>query len=239
MKNSAVPIFTLAILCAACSKERYSQLDAYLPAVPCTVQTANPAGHSYAAELLIDINYSGKQCGIIPLSKNNFWVYEDSVFTDGVFQKVQKDTLRFSVTKKSLTDSLVWWQSNIQVGLPDLLYVSDSSCFSTSQRVFTPGIYDARKEFGLITGDSLRYLTSFSDAAALGRTLQGADLIKTPAGSFSDYLYVDKNARNYRRDQLYFEPGLGVLKYTREQAPMGTRVIKLQQVSTLVSFHLE
>ncbi len=206
---------------------------------PCVTQTANPAGHSYNASSLVDYNYSGKHCGIIPLSKNNYWVYQDSIFNYGTFQKVQLDTLRFSETKQSLNDSLIWWHANINIGLPDLLYANDSSCFSVSARVFAPDIFDSKKEFGLITGDSLRYLTSFSDAAALGRTIQTDDIIKIPAGSFSDYLYIDKNARNYRRDQLYFKAGIGVLKYTREEAPMGTRVILLQQVSTLVSFHLE
>jgi hypothetical protein len=98
---------------------------------------------------------------------------------------------------------------------------------------------DAKKDFGLFQGDSLKYLTSFSDAAAQGRSLKIETALKTPGGTFQDCLYFEKNARNYRKDQVYFKPGLGVVKYILEKAPVGTWATKLQQISTLVAFHLE
>ena len=105
--------------------------------------------------------------------------------------------------------------------------------------MFTPGVLDAKKDFSLFAGDSLRYLASFDDAAAQGRSLKLNNSIKSPAGTFTDCLYFEKNARNYRKDQVYFKPGIGVIRYVQEKAPMGSPFIKLQQISTLVSYHIE
>ncbi len=221
---------------ASCAK------DEIVPPVTeeqCIAQTSNPAGRSYSNDSVIVFNCTSKHCGIIPLSTKNYWVYEDSIFSDGVLQKVQLDTLRYSTTYKSLSDGLVWWQASMDIGLPETLYANDSTLFSISDRVFMPDVKDAKKEYGLFAGDSLRYLANFEDAAAQGRSLKISGNFKTPAGSFNDYLYFEKNARNYRKDQVYFEPGIGVLKYIQEKAPMGTRFLKLQQISTLVSYHIE
>lgn len=224
------------IFFASCAK------DEIVPPVTeeqCIAQTSNPAGRSYSNDSVIVFNCTSKHCGIIPLSTKNYWVYEDSIFSDGVLQKVQLDTLRYSTTYKSLSDGLVWWQASMDIGLPETLYANDSTLFSISDRVFMPDVKDAKKEYGLFAGDSLRYLANFEDAAAQGRSLKISGNFKTPAGSFNDYLYFEKNARNYRKDQVYFEPGIGVLKYIQEKAPMGTRFLKLQQISTLVSYHIE
>lgn len=205
----------------------------------CIIQTSNPAGRSYSNDSVVVYNCTSKHCGIIPLSTKNYWVYEDSLFADGVFQKVQLDTLRYTTTYKSLSDGLVWWQSNMEIGLPETLYANDSALFSISDRLFVPDVKDAKKEYGLFPGDSLRYLASFEDAAAQGRSLKIFGNFKTPAGSFDNYIYFEKNARSYRKDQVYFKPGIGVLKYIQEKAPMGTREIKLQQISTLIAWHIE
>lgn len=138
-----------------------------------------------------------------------------------------------------MSDELVWWESNISVGLPEKMYANDSALFKMEDRLFTPGVTDAKKEYSLFPGDSLRYLASFEDAAAMGRSLKIQDAITTPAGSFADYIYFEKNARNYRKDQVYFKPGIGVIRYIQEKAPMGFPQIKLQQISTLIAYHIE
>ncbi len=153
--------------------------------------------------------------------------------------KVQYDTLRYSITKKSLADGLVWWEGNIFIGLPNVLYSNDSTFFGLSDRLFTPGIKDVKKEFGLFAGDSVKYLTSFDDIAAQGKSIKVSSVFRGEAGTFDNYLYFEKNARNYRKDQVYFKEGVGVIKYIQEKAPMGQRVIKLQQISTLVAYHIE
>ena len=205
---------------------------------PCELQTANPTGKSYAADSVVKYNCISKHCGILPLSTKNYWVYEDSIFNYGVFVKVQYDTLQYT-SKKSLTDGLTWWEGNLSVGLPDLLYANDSTFFGLEDRLFTPGYMDVKKDYSLFPGDSIKYLTSFEDAAAQGRSLKMENSLVTPAGTFANCLYFEKNARYYRKDQVYFKPGVGVIKYIQEKAPMGQRVIRLQQISTLVAIHFE
>jgi hypothetical protein len=205
----------------------------------CQISSSNPTGHSYTSDSVIAINYSKKICGLLPFSKKNYWVYQDSIFDNGTFIKVQYDTLKFISTLKSLPDSVIWWETSISVGLPEMLYANDSSFFEMNDRLFAPDIIDVKKEFGLFEGDSIRYLTSFEDNAAMGRSVKMENVIKTPAGDFDNCILFEKNARNYRRDVVYFKPGFGVIKYTMEKAFPGTQQIKLQQISTLVSFHFE
>lgn len=238
MKKTLLSLLTVSFLFSACRKDVF-ETPAPPAEEPCELQTGNPSGRSYANDSLVAYNCTSKHCGILPLSTKNYWVYEDSVFNDGVFVTVKFDTLRYSKTWKSLTDGLVWWESNIEIGLPERLYANDSSFFKIQDRMFTPGVMDAKKDFSLFAGDSLRYLASFDDAAAQGRSLKLNNSIKSPAGTFTDCLYFEKNARNYRKDQVYFKPGIGVIRYVQEKAPMGSPFIKLQQISTLVSYHIE
>ncbi len=237
MKKTIFSLLIGGFFFAACRKADF--LQPTTKTNPCELQTANPSGKSYADDSLVEFTCTQNHCGILPLSSKNYWIYEDSIFTDGVFSRVQLDTLRYTTNKKSLPDGLVWWLGNFSVGLPDILFANDSSFFGLADRLFIPGFKDVKKEFGLFTGDSLRYLTSFEDAAALGRSLRIDSPLETMAGTFNDCYYFEKNARNYRRDQLYFKPGIGVVKYILEKAPVGQPFVKLQKVSTLVKFHIE
>ncbi|MBS1620293.1 MAG: hypothetical protein JST10_10640 [Bacteroidetes bacterium] len=211
------------------------------PVETCLLQTDNPVSRSYSADSILAVNYNGKNCGLLPLSKNNYWIYQDSIFDNGVFRNIQYDTLRFEKTYKSLSDNLIWWQANIEVGLPDFLYSSDSSIFSIEQRMFDydKPVWDARKEYFLFSGETANYLTHFEDNAAQGKSFKLESIISTPAGAFKDCIQFEKNARSFRKDEIYFKPGIGVVKYSQEKAPMGSRVVQLQKVSTLVSFHFE
>ncbi len=175
---------------------------------------------------------------MVPLSNKNFWVYEDSIFNNGAFVKVQMDTLRYRSNKRS-PDGLIWWESNLNVGLPATLYANDSAFFIISDRLFMPGIKDVKKDYSLFPGDSLKYLASFEDAAANGRSLRLQTPVVTTYGSFDNCIYFEKNARNFRKDQVFFKPGLGVIKYIQEKAPPGSPLIKLQQISTLIAVHFE
>jgi hypothetical protein len=226
-----------SVFFSACKKESNFTLPVIMES--CQVSGSNPTGHSYTSDSVIAIDYSKKICGLLPFSKKNYWVYQDSIFDNGSFIKVQYDTLRFISTLKSLPDGLIWWKTSISIGLPEMLYANDSSFFEMSDRLFAPDIIDVKKEFGLFEGDSIHYLTSFEDNAAMGRSVKLQDVIKTPAGNFDDCILFEKNARNYRKDVVYFKPGLGVIKYTTEKALPGTYQIKLQQISTLVCFHFE
>jgi hypothetical protein len=238
LRKSILPLVFVFFLLAACRKEA---VDVPLAPVnaPCIAQTSNPSGRTYSSDSIVSYTCTSKHCGLLPLSAKNYWVYEDSIFQNGVFANVQYDTLRFNTSYKSITDGLVWWQGNINIGLPERLYTNDSTFFSIQERYFTQGYVDARKEFGLFTGDSLRYQTSFDDIGAQGKSIKLKSDLTTPAGNFSGCLYFEKYSRFFRKDQVYFKPGLGVIKYVQEMASMGSYTIKLQQVSTLVSYHLE
>lgn len=229
-------LFMGSILLSACRKDNFPKAPAI---TPCVFQTDNPAGRSYNSDAVVSYTCTDKHCGMLPLSTKNYWVYEDSVFNDGIFVKVQFDTLRFNSNLVSLEDGIVWWQSNMNVGLPTTLYSNDSAFFNISDRLFMPGVKDVRKDFSLFPGDSIKYLANFDDMAAQGRSIRLTSPFVTPAGAFTDCIYFEKNARNFRRDQVYYKPGLGVLKYIHEQAPMGSPFVKLQKVLTLVSVHME
>jgi hypothetical protein len=226
-----------SIFLSACRKDNFIPFQE--PAVPCKLQTDNPTGRSYTADAVVSVNCTEKHCGILPLSSKNYWIYEDSIFNNGVFLKVQLDTLRFTSNKKTMADGLIWWEGNLFIGLPETLYANESAFFNLTERLFTPDVLDAKKEFTIPEGDSLNYLTNFEDAAAKGRSLKLNTPVSTSFGTFNDCIYFEKNARNYRKEQVFFKPGLGVVKFIYEKAPIGKRVIELQQISTLVGVHFE
>jgi hypothetical protein len=207
---------------------------------PCLIASMNPAGKMYNQDSVVSFNCTQSFCGIMPLNSRNYWVYEDSIFTDGIFTKVQLDTLQFNEQLTSVQDGLVWWKGSMNVGLPEMMFASDSSIFVMTARLFTPGYMDVKKEFGLFAGDSIRFLTSFDDYAAQGRGVKINASVETEGGRFSNVIYFEKNARNYRRDQIYLQPGVGVVKYIHEKANAGyPRVMKMQKISTLVEYHFE
>ena len=246
LKKSFFTLLLGSVLFSACKKaDLGDELDgSILPQpialpVPCISQTANPAGRSYDTDSLQSYTCKDKHCGLLPLSNKNYWIYQDSVFTDGVFSSIQYDTLRFSSNIKSLTDGLTWWGSAVFVGIPSVLYSNDSALFALRDQLHNPEMKDAKRDFFLFEGDSVRYLSGFDDIAANGRSLKISGTIRVPAGEFNDYLYFEKHARNFRKDQVFFKPGVGVLRYVQEKAPFGERVIKLQHIKTLIGYHIE
>lgn len=245
LKKSLVTFILGILLFTSCKKESiFEPLDmpdapqANIP-LPCISQTENPAGRSYDVDSLQQFTCTEKHCGLMPLSAKSYWVYEDSIFTDGVFVRVQFDTLRYTNNIKSNTDDITWWESDVFVGLPKVLYNNDSAFFGLQPRLHNLDFKDAKRDYFLFPGDSVRYLSGFDDIAAAGRSLKINNTIRVPAGDFEGYIYFEKNARNFRKDQVFFKPGVGVLKYIREQAPFGQRIIKMQQIMTLVAFHIE
>ena len=236
MKRTLLPLLFGSLFFFACKKE--DRLDLLIKE-SCLPQVDNPAGRSYTNDALISISYTKMNCGFLPLSRTSYWVYQDSLFTNGVFTSVQYDTLRFK-SYQSLPDMLVWWEPSMNIGLPDLLYSNDSAIFTADYRLFAPDpIRDAKKEYALFAGDSIKYLTSFDDNAAMGRSVKLEESINTAAGHFVDCILYEKKAPFYRKDQVFYKPGVGVVKYISEEAPMGSPVLLLQQVSTLVGYHID
>ena|GEM_PF-765484 len=239
LKKTIVSLLIGSLVLAACSKEADLVQRPLIVEEACIPQFISPGGHSYDKDSVVSYECNSKFCGLMPISPKNYWIYLDSVYNDGVFVKTQYDTLRFTESYRSVTDGLTWWTCPISIGLPTRLYVNDSAIFKLEDRVFNSEMIDAKREYTLFEGDSLRYLTSFDDAAAAGRALKLSNAVSVPAGSYSDCMYFEKNARSYRLDQVYFKPGIGVLRYVQQKVPMGGRDLKLQQVSTLVKFYFK
>jgi hypothetical protein len=234
LKRTALFLVAASLFFIACRKQ-----DIDTGKAACLPQTDNPSGRSYTETQLVAVDYSLKHCGLLPLSSKNYWIYLDSIYINGAFARTQYDTLQFSPFE-SAPDHLIWWESNMEIGLPDLLYSNDSNIYLANYRLFAPDpIRDAKKEYGLFVGDSVKYLTSFDDNAAMGRSVKWQTPIVTPAGTFTNCILFEKKAPYFRKDQMFFKPGLGVVKYIYEEAPMGSPVMELQKVSTLVSSHLE
>ena len=240
MKKLTLSLFTVSVIIFSCRKESTYQLNLNIAsAISCVSQTADPSLRSYPCDSLIPNFFPVNHCGFLPLSLNNFWVYEDSFFNNGTFLRVQIDTLQFIRTNQTTTDKLIWWDSNIDIGIPIRLYSNEIGIYNLEKRLFTSCTWEANKEFVTPAGDSAKYLTRFEDIAAQGRSLKLNEIISTPAGDFGSCIYFEKYARNFRKDQVFIKPGIGVVKYIREVAPMGHPVLKLQQISTLREFYLE
>lgn len=246
MKKTIISLCLGSFLFVSCKKEALPEetINLVQPQpvampLPCINQSENPTGRSYDMDSLLFFNCKEKHCGLMPMSAGNYWIYEDSIFNDGVFQQVKMDTLRYSSNLRSLSDGLIWWESKLFVGIPQLLYNNDTAMYGLQTKLYNPEYKDVKRDFFLFPGDSVKYLSGFDDIAASGRSLRMKSSISVPAGEFDNYLYFEKNARNYRKDQVYFKPGVGVLKYIQEKAPFGQRVLKLQQVMTLVAWHVE
>ena len=128
----------------------------------------------------------------------------------------------------------------MELGLPSILYANDSAIFTTSFRFFSQDcIKDVKKEYTLFDGETSQYLTSFDDNAAMGKSVKLSSAVTCPAGNFDECIQFEKNAPFFRKDVMIFKPGVGVVKYQTEKAPMGSPTIKLEKISTLLSYHIE
>jgi hypothetical protein len=242
LKQTIALLLAGILIFSSCRKEKnyFSNPDDLPVLETCESQTVDPDGRSYSGRSFVPISYSKTNCGLIPFSTKSYWVYLDSIYTNGAFDKVQLDTLRFTSTWKTLPDEIIWWGSNINIGIPEISYANDSAIFGLEDRLFNNfNIKDANREFSLFQGDSSVYLTNFEDMAAQGKSIKIHSALKTPAGIFNDCVYFEKNARGYRKDQVIIKPGVGVLKYIYEEVPMGERILEMQKVMTLVAFHIE
>lgn len=241
MKTTFVLLLTGMIFLASCKKEKeFNPVQTgEETSKGCILQKGNPSGSSYNSSEVEPFTCTSSHCGLMPLNRKNYWIYLDSFYNNGSFVSARYDTLRFTQNWRSTSDGLIWWESNIEIGLPQVIYANDSAIFKLEDRMFTEDMLDVRKELTLFTGDSTRYITSFSDNAAICRSLKISSPMTTKAGQFSDLVYFDKNAPYFRRDQIFFKPGIGVIRYIQEKAVMGSPSVKLQQTSTLVGYHLE
>lgn len=232
MKQLYILFIALILLISACKKTELPVLEE-----ACIEQTADPMMAAYDTNQVHYINYSGKHCGFMPLNSKSYWVYEDSLFdSEGNFNLVQIDTLRYSKTLQS-PDNLIWWETKKDIGLPRKLYASDDAIYGLQKGTFIMDSFYSKREF--YVADSVNFLSGFNDIIAFGKIVRRTEPVETPAGIFYNYILFEKYSPGYRRDKVYFVPGLGVIQYTSEfyKAPGPPSKMKLFIKSSLVSYY--
>lgn len=208
------------------------------PEKACLPQMENPLGRTYNCNEVALIDYEAEHCGALPISEKYYWVYEDSIFDNGVFLQKRLDTLRFSRSFISYSDNLIWWEPDKFLGLPEKLYANDSIIFKLEPRIFSsPCVMDVKREYYTPEQDYVQYLTSFDDDAAIGKITKLHHAVQVPMGSFDQCISFEKFAPTYRSDVVIFKPGIGVIKFRHQMAAPGDYEIKLQLVSSLVGMY--
>ena len=177
---------------------------------------------------------------MMPLSSKSYWIYQDSIFDNtGNFKITKLDTLRYNKTFQT-PDKLIWWEANKDIGLPKNIYSSTTAIYGLQKGTFMADSMYSKREFYDAAADT-SFLAGFSDIVAFGKIINKTEILQTEAGSFSEYILFEKYAPGYRRDRVYFVPGLGVIQYTSEyyKAPGPPSNMKILIKSSLVSYYAE
>lgn len=192
-----------------------------------------PFSYSDGISSLIKTDYNKNHCGYFPLSRNNYWVYLDSLYdNNGIFVKTVIDTLRFTKTYQA-PDSIIWWEPNINPGVLRFMYSTDSVCYALGGGD-NGGIH--LRWFYPIASDSTVEWPHFSHSTFLGKAYKINTTITTPAGNFSDCLFYQKLLFiSGNPMDITFKPYIGILKF-KHYNYLTTRPYK---ISTLLAYHLE
>lgn len=204
--------------------------------VACTPNTLIPGG--YLTPLTSAISYNTNHCGLLPLGKNNYWVYLDSVFdATGQFQRSLKDTVRFSVTYQT-PDGIVWWSRPYRadttvIGFDTYMYSTDST------------VYTIAKGWG--GGRGTKWFYTINTLTGLSEQINYADMdspcfaqkiaspFTVPAGTFFDCMYFTKQRTWATGIELrtWYKNGAGML---RTEGYLNNIVFRS---STLLSYYIE
>jgi hypothetical protein len=79
LKKTLLSLITGSILFVACKKTDY-MLD--IPVAKQACDTNNQPFGKILFDSVVSYNCTTRHCGIMPMGKNNYWVYQDSIFTD-------------------------------------------------------------------------------------------------------------------------------------------------------------
>lgn len=208
-------------------------------------------GYNISNNLFAGSTFTEPVCGILPLHKNNYWVYRDSVFDylTGAFQNVFIDTLRFQEAYV-YTDTITWWKPIVPIhptgggyynkGFYDRVYSTDSVLYSLNEGIFQ--YKNSIKWFFQLTADSINNSSRWNDTDwlyAYGK--KHNDPVAVPAGIFNGCTFYEKKAGNYYAFILntYFKPGIGVLKSYEYYYQMPSQPLVLTRSSELLSYHFE
>ncbi len=201
-----------------------------------------PRVYTFNTSFPVEVTYQQSHCGYLPLGKNNYWVFLDSLFdyNTGQFQNTLIDTLRFERTYRAL-DSIVWWEPKVP-SFPAHYKGYNSMMYSTDTVLYTwgdggPGTLPAVKWCYPLYTDSSHTYPTWGDTGyfeSLGYKLYTP--VTVPAGVFQNcFLFIQRwNGRGGL--YIYVKPGTGILK---SRSVGGATGYILTRTSTLLSFHIE
>jgi hypothetical protein len=176
------------------------------------------------------INQDTPVCGLLPMSKNNKWIYRDSLFDDnGNFVEIKMDTLRIVEAKKSDADGKTWWKfiSNRNKGLLNLYLVSSDSTLYFPTVSF--GSYGAGNWLEIPKNNYLKGFWGLTDVpyGILDFTKLNTT-VTVPAGGFINCIKNRRDAsfgpNNYNAIYGYgisettYKPGIGIIKHQTNKA---------------------
>lgn len=197
--------------------------------------------YNLLAHPLNPVQYDQSHCGYLPLGKNNYWVYRDSLFDylTGQLQSTLIDTLRFKKTYQS-EDSIIWWEpaaTLLYKGYFDKVYSIDTTVY-----IMSPGSFGWRWPIPIFfpTGvDSSAKMYRWDDVFftyTIGKKLNTN--VTVPAGSFSN-CYLFTTARDFQPttpgSYKYAVPGIGIIKNKAINVQTGF----VTYTSELLSYHIE
>ncbi len=234
MKGHSLFFLFAIVSCVGCNRQE----DQVLPEA-CIQSTQLPG--PYLSTDFTEVDYDQHHCGYLPLGKNNYWVYRDSIFNNSAqLQSVVQDTFRFTKTFRT-PDGIIWWAQdmsastpNIWPGYPPYNYSTDSTLYGTKQNWGSRA--GVKWFYGIGNNTSLSEIIDYSDLTSPCYAERLVNPVSSPAGTFSDcLLFTKKNVYGTAIDySTWYKPGIGVIRnyvYAGTSAPV--------RISTLISYHFE
>lgn len=240
MKYVYFIMLTAALLYFGCQKEEQLQKKGNECTHPIPTRVPLTA-YNLRVNPLAPVQYDQSHCGYLPLGKNNYWVYRDSLFDyqTGQFQSTLIDTLRFKKTYQS-EDSIIWWEPSASIlykGYFDKVYSVDTTVY-----IMAPGSFGYRWPIPVFfpTGtDSAAKMYRWDDVFftyTIGKKI--SINITVPAGSFSN-CFLFTTASDFQPSPpgsyRYVVPGVGIIKFKAINLQTGYTTY----TSELLSYHIE
>jgi hypothetical protein len=171
------------------------------------------------------------------------WIYRDSLFdTQGNFERISYDTVRFEKQLQSTADNNIWWKVNSSrpKGICKYAFTTDSTLYALDRPFFGSNLtLKAYEWLQVLTADSVRRGNLLSDMAYIEITKKLKNIsVAVPQGTYTDCVETIKYLGN-NNDQIIFKPQVGVLKYITYQVtgnPFNIQYNQRRQVSELIYF---
>jgi hypothetical protein len=257
MKTVIILLSIICIVFIGCIKDTREPQNDIPSSFSCThtIPTRIPPPlYDYSITPISEIQYNQSHCGFLPLGKNNYWVFYDSIFdfNNGQFLYEALDTLRFKKTY-TFNDSIIWWGppsftgpfnvNNSYKGYFQNIYSTDSNLYTLAEpngaRAVIKWAYPA-------SSDTVSGFFNWSDVPGIfqGVAIRLTSPVIVPAGTFTDCILFIKKGIPYDHLQLYnyYKPGLGIVKSIVRKTTFPSSIYSpghILSISTLRRYHIE